>query len=524
MNVPNSEKKGGKLYTDEEKKKFLEEAIRNGGFYTNDGCWNSIMKFDNDDHIYRGRVETLIIKDGDSIFLRWLPKDNKNETRTYLIPGGSLSKDVSNADQAINECREEARINVTNIRSSGITYKEYKDPPKWSKNRLPVNWNGNYTEVYIADFDSYYDGFINKTDIDSFMVKGKFFPIKSVYSQLRKEHKDALNAVYKNEIVTEGYLRDAEDIYYNKEKFDSGEINLCFITGHVGSGKSTMGRNMATKENTEHYELDVVIDNKYFYTMENLKEYGDMMYSFFNGIGKKYYYTHEDIVNGTVDRIDNYDDKIINDFCKYAMSYAKSHPRKKYIVEGIELWESVEPSILKDFAVYIKGTSRIKSDIRASKRDSMENGKDPKTGKIIKDVLRNTLSLRAVKAEKGLRKYRNYFKNKVNEETITESANFMNNQAVKSGYIESTAESVKTEATLTAAQRREIPDNQFGIPSQRRYPLNDKNHVIAAIRMFNRVDRKHEKELAYNIIKAMKQYNINTDIIGDANRLKSYIR
>ena len=84
-----------------------------------------------------------------------------------------------------------------------MTYKEYKDPPKWSKNRLPVNWNGNYTEVYIADFDSYYDGFINKTDIDSFMVKGKFFPIKSVYSQLRKEHKDALNAVYKNQYVTE---------------------------------------------------------------------------------------------------------------------------------------------------------------------------------------------------------------------------------------------------------------------------------------------------------------------------------
>ena len=33
-------------YTLIEKKKFLEEAIRNGGYYGDNGCWNSILVFD----------------------------------------------------------------------------------------------------------------------------------------------------------------------------------------------------------------------------------------------------------------------------------------------------------------------------------------------------------------------------------------------------------------------------------------------------------------------------------------------
>lgn len=79
------------------------------------------------------------------------------------------------------------------------------------------------------------------------------------------------------------------------------------------------------------------------------------------------------------------------------------------------------------------------------------------------------------------------------------------------------------ESTLPSKERRKLDDDMFGIPSLRKYPLNDKSHVLAAIRMFNRVDRKHEKELAHNIITAMEKYKISTDIIGPKNRLQSYI-
>ena len=79
------------------------------------------------------------------------------------------------------------------------------------------------------------------------------------------------------------------------------------------------------------------------------------------------------------------------------------------------------------------------------------------------------------------------------------------------------------ESTLPSKERSKLDDDAFGIPSLRKYPLNDKAHVLAAIRMFNRVDRKHEKELAHNIIAAMEKYKISKDIIGPKNRLQSYI-
>jgi adenylylsulfate kinase-like enzyme len=48
--------------------------------------------------------------------------------------------------------------------------------------------------------------------------------------------------------LDESLLLNEKDIYYNKDKFDSGEINLCFITGLSGSGKSTMSREMAKQK------------------------------------------------------------------------------------------------------------------------------------------------------------------------------------------------------------------------------------------------------------------------------------
>ena len=80
-----------------------------------------------------------------------------------------------------------------------------------------------------------------------------------------------------------------------------------------------------------------------------------------------------------------------------------------------------------------------------------------------------------------------------------------------------------TEGKLPPKERNELDDIVFGIPSLRKYPLNDKVHVLAAIRMFNHVDSEHEKELAMNIIKKMKEYNISPDRVGDDNRLKKYL-
>ena len=224
----------------------------------------------------------------------------------------------------------------------------------------------------------------------------------------------------KYDSINEGYIKSDKDIYYNKDKFDSGEINLCFITGLSGSGKSTMGNKMSNK-NMEHYQLDHVISNKYQFTMSQMKEYGDLIYSFFNGPGKKYWYTKEDVKNGIVKPYNgNYDNDIINDFVKYSILYTKSHKNTKYVIEGIWLYIYISPDVLKDYAVYIKGTSVLISQIRAAKRDS--KNEDNIKNKIKTFVYRITNKMNLIQ-EKDVQKYRNYFSKLMNK-SVKESSEF----------------------------------------------------------------------------------------------------
>lgn len=79
------------------------------------------------------------------------------------------------------------------------------------------------------------------------------------------------------------------------------------------------------------------------------------------------------------------------------------------------------------------------------------------------------------------------------------------------------------EEKLSTKERNQLPDSEFGIPSQRRFPLHDKTHVEASIRLFGHVDQEHEEELARNIIKKMHEYDIPMDTVSKNNRLYKYI-
>lgn len=53
-----------------------------------------------------------------------------------------------------------------------------------------------------------------------------------------------------------------------------------------------------------------------------------------------------------------------------------------------------------------------------------------------------------------------------------------------------------------------INDPQFGIPEQKKFPLDTRDHVISAIRFFNYADHQYRKELAERIIRKIHQYGI----------------
>lgn len=76
-----------------------------------------------------------------------------------------------------------------------------------------------------------------------------------------------------------------------------------------------------------------------------------------------------------------------------------------------------------------------------------------------------------------------------------------------------------TEAKLKYSQR-----SDFGLPLAKKYPMPDKSHVLAAIRMFNHAKPYEEGELAHNIKLKMKQYGISPSQVGEGNRLKQYLQ
>ena len=162
------------------------------------------------------------------------------------------------------------------------------------------------------------------------------------------------------------YVHSEPDLYYKEESFNSGETNICFILGHSGSGKSIMARALEG-DDIDHIELDDLLLIKDHFTMDELKDYSDMYYSFFTGEGAKYYIGLEERENLPKEE---YEDRVFIDFVHFAMEHAKQHPEKKYIIDGIWIYLYFDdPSVFEDYAVFIKGTSFLKSKIRATKRE-----------------------------------------------------------------------------------------------------------------------------------------------------------
>lgn len=209
-----------KFYLKEEKmlnrfkKSFANEStvedtnphvIRTFGHYDDKHVYHACVELDNYDKPLRGRSEILIVK-GDKVFLSF-----KSDS-TYKVPGGSWNENENHMMAAIREAKEEVRINTKNVVYSGLRV-EYEDKPcKWVKNNIDKDkwWYGYYSEIYVGEFDSNYKGKIDEEDKDDMVYSGRFYPIKSVYDKLTKEHKLALDEYIinnkikvKNEVIDE---------------------------------------------------------------------------------------------------------------------------------------------------------------------------------------------------------------------------------------------------------------------------------------------------------------------------------
>ena len=83
------------------------------------------------------------------------------------------------------------------------------------------------------------------------------------------------------------------------------------------------------------------------------------------------------------------------------------------------------------------------------------------------------------------------------------------------------------EVTVEHSDISEDDEDLYGIPEIKKYPMPDKKHVKSAIRFFNYVDPKYEKELAEAILEKAKEFGLDlkSDIsVGDENRFQKYLK
>ena len=203
-------------------------------------------------------------------------------------------------------------------------------------------------------------------------------------------------------LPSESFVISEPDLYYKEDSFNTGDTNICFILGHSGSGKSKMARALEG-DDIDHIELDDLLLTKDHFTLEELRDYSDLLYSFFTGAGAKYYIGIEER-----DRIpkEEYEDRVFRDFVLFAMEHAKRHREKKYILDGIWIYLYFDdPSVFADHAVFIKGTSFLKSKIRAIKREMQ---RDKETLQDRKEMFGREVRNYLLDEEK-IDRYRSYF-------------------------------------------------------------------------------------------------------------------
>lgn len=65
-------------------------------------------------------------------------------------------------------------------------------------------------------------------------------------------------------------------------------------------------------------------------------------------------------------------------------------------------------------------------------------------------------------------------------------------------------------AKLDKEERDKLKDSDFGIPSKRAYPIHDKAHVEAAVKLFGHASNEDKPELAHNILRKAKEFGMDS--------------
>lgn len=221
------------------------------------GIWNSISW--KGDKAYRERAEVLVLNDKDEIYIGPPKKNHKD----YTIPGGSTEPGIGPKDTAIKETREEALIEVKDIRLIE-TYEDntYHKELTMIDNGKIFRYDGMVTHLFVARFDKKFTGEVAEEDRDVNMAtKGKWVKI----DKLNTRHKKAVEKYLKNpkkQVIMEGKKTQKiffisktsmnEDVlapripenYFTKNGFEDNKTPRICFSETIDGALMGLGRNL----------------------------------------------------------------------------------------------------------------------------------------------------------------------------------------------------------------------------------------------------------------------------------------
>lgn len=152
---------------------------------------------------------------------------------------------------------------------------------------------------------------------------------------------------------------------YNINKFTDGSVNLLYLTGFSGSGKSTFAERLSYKYDIVNVTLDN-LDPKFGYIYEkDFSEDNEIFYEFLD---------RNPELNEKIKRPNKtaYRSELFNKFFPFAEKWCKEHKEKKYVLEGVQIYEFPE-GVSKNYPIIIMNTSAEESAKRKYKRTTNFN-------------------------------------------------------------------------------------------------------------------------------------------------------
>ena len=176
--------------------------------------------------------------------------------------------------------------------------------------------------------------------------------------------------------IDEGYILSDKDYEYRLQEFKDKKINVVFLIGVPGSGKSTLSRKLSEENrNIKHAETDLLFFNYYMDEKKLRSKDTDGVITDFllnSSLGQKYRFkgggTKE--LNKRMAENPSYQHDMLLDFAKYCKS--KSSGNNQIIIDGYWPIIILKASEIKDYAILVKNTSNLLSYFRALHRNMRE--------------------------------------------------------------------------------------------------------------------------------------------------------